>query len=104
MQQCIRDKGVLEVLCNYVSACFHVYWLFRTVRFMSVELSSICLPQASPSKKFQPSRPVVSFCTAVVVEVLGSVTPLDDGLVKKILPFVSSGLQPGAKSGSDHKV
>lgn len=74
--------------------------------FMSVELFSMadCSLQASPSKKFQPSRPVVSFCTAVVVEVLGSVTPLDDGLVKKILPFVSSGLQPGAKSGSDHKV
>ena len=81
------------VLFNTV--CFWVYWPFNINDF---------LQQASPSKKFQPSRPVVSFCTAVVVEVLGSVAPLEDDVVKKILPFVSSGLQPGAKSGSDHKV
>ncbi|PQQ00093.1 uncharacterized protein Pyn_28396 [Prunus yedoensis var. nudiflora] len=41
VQQCIRDKGVLEILCNY----------------------------ASPSKKYRPSRPVIRFCTAVVMEV-----------------------------------
>ncbi|KAF5959772.1 hypothetical protein HYC85_000981 [Camellia sinensis] len=75
VQQCICDMGVLEVLCNY----------------------------ASPTKKIQPSRPVISFCTAVVVEVLGSLTPLDSDVVKRVLPYVVSGLQPGAKGGSDHK-
>ncbi|XP_057972834.1 uncharacterized protein At3g06530 [Malania oleifera] len=75
VQQCIRDMGVLEVLCNY----------------------------ASPSKKYQPSRPVISFCTAIVVEALGSVTTVDNDVVKRILPFVVSGLQHGAKGGPDHK-
>lgn len=59
--------------------------------------------QASPSKKFQPSRHVIGFCTAVFVEVLGTVVTIDDDLVKRILPFVVSGLQPG-KGASDHKV
>lgn len=27
VQQCIRDKGVLEILCNYVSVC-NSNWLF----------------------------------------------------------------------------
>ncbi|XP_027329398.1 uncharacterized protein At3g06530 isoform X2 [Abrus precatorius] len=75
VQQCIRDKGILEVLCNY----------------------------ASPSKKFQPSRHVIGFCTAVFVEVLGTVLTVNDDLVKRILPFVVSGLQPGIKGVSDHK-
>lgn len=75
VQQCIRDMGVLEVLCNY----------------------------ASPTKKFLPSRPTINFCTAVVVEALGSVTTVDSDVVKRILPFVVSGLQPGTKRGSDHK-
>ncbi|KAL4294943.1 hypothetical protein AHAS_Ahas18G0278600 [Arachis hypogaea] len=44
VQQCIRDKGVLAVLCNY----------------------------AAPLKKFQPSRYVIGLCTAVCIEVLGS--------------------------------
>ncbi|XP_061353134.1 uncharacterized protein At3g06530 [Gastrolobium bilobum] len=75
VQQCIRDKGILEVLCNY----------------------------ASPSKKFHPSRHVIGFCTAVFVEVLGIVVPVNDDLVKRILPFVVSGLQPGTKGVSEHK-
>ncbi|XP_044468232.1 uncharacterized protein At3g06530-like [Mangifera indica] len=75
VQQCIRDMGVLEVLCNY----------------------------ATPTKKFMPLRPVVSFCTAVVVEALGSVMTIDSDAVKRILPFVTSGLQPGTIGGSDHK-
>ncbi|KAK9292213.1 hypothetical protein L1049_020175 [Liquidambar formosana] len=75
VQQCIRDMEILEVLCNY----------------------------ASPTKKFQHSRPVISFCTAVVVEVLGSVTSVDSDIVKRILSFVVSGLQPGTKGGQDHK-
>ncbi|XP_062092226.1 uncharacterized protein At3g06530 [Humulus lupulus] len=75
VQQCIRDKGVLEALCHY----------------------------ATPSKKLQPSRPVISFCTAVVIEALGSVASLDNDFVTRILPFVSSGLQPDAKGGPDHK-
>lgn len=58
----------------------------------------------SPTKKYLPSRFAIRFCTAVVVEALGSVTTLDDDIVKRILPFVISGLQPGSKGGSDHKV
>ncbi|XP_075648528.1 uncharacterized protein At3g06530 isoform X3 [Castanea sativa] len=75
VQQCIRDKGVLEAICDH----------------------------ATPSKKNQPSRFVISFCTAVVVEALGSITTVEDDVVKRILPFVVSGLQPGTKGGSDHK-
>ncbi|GAB4854073.1 hypothetical protein Ancab_022655 [Ancistrocladus abbreviatus] len=75
VQQCICDMGVLEVLCNYVT----------------------------PSKKYQPSIPVVNFCTAVVVEVLGSVSTVESDLVKRILPFVVSGLQFGGKGFPDYK-
>ncbi|XP_021285623.1 uncharacterized protein At3g06530 isoform X2 [Herrania umbratica] len=75
VQQCIRDMGVLEALCNYASA----------------------------TKKFQASRPVISFCTAVIIEVLGSVTTIDTDTVKRIHPFVASGLQTGTEGGSDHK-
>ncbi|KAF7836313.1 uncharacterized protein G2W53_011172 [Senna tora] len=75
VQQCIRDKGIIDILCNY----------------------------ASPTKKFKPSKHVISFCTAVFIEVLGTVTPVNDDLVKRILPFVISGLQPGTKGVSDHK-
>lgn len=75
VQQCIRDMGVLEVLCNY----------------------------ASPTKKFLHSRPTINFCTAVVVEALGTVTTVDSDAVKRILPFVVSGLQPVTKGGSEHK-
>ncbi|KAK3033239.1 hypothetical protein RJ639_033119 [Escallonia herrerae] len=75
VQQCIRDMGILEALCNY----------------------------AAPTKKYQPSRPVISFCTAVVVEVLGSLPAVETDVVKRILPFVDSGLQPGAKGGLDRK-
>ncbi|KAE8688078.1 hypothetical protein F3Y22_tig00111000pilonHSYRG00001 [Hibiscus syriacus] len=67
--------GVLEALCSY----------------------------ASPTKKFQASRPVVSFCTAVIVEVLGCVSTIDSDVVKRIHPFVDSGLRTGKKGGSDHK-
>ncbi|XP_010275398.1 PREDICTED: uncharacterized protein At3g06530 isoform X2 [Nelumbo nucifera] len=75
VQQCIRDMGVLEVLCNY----------------------------AIPSKKSRPSRPVVSFCTAVVVEVLGAIPSVDSDKVKRILPFVLSGLNPTTKGSRDLK-
>eukprot|EP00257_Ricinus_communis_P020965 XP_015580336.1 uncharacterized protein At3g06530 [Ricinus communis] len=75
VQQCIRDMGVLEALCNY----------------------------ASPIKKLQPSRPVISFCTAVVIEILGSIPVVNSDIVKRILPFVVSGLQPTPKGGLDHK-
>lgn len=64
----------------------------------------LVLPQASPSKKFHPSRPMISFCTAVVVEALGSVISVDNDVVTRILPFVNSGLQSDAKGGPDHKV
>ncbi|CAJ1971385.1 unnamed protein product [Sphenostylis stenocarpa] len=75
VQQCIRDKGILDTLCNY----------------------------ASPSKRSQPSRHVIGFCTAVFVEVLGTVVTVKDDIVKRILPFVVSGLQPGINGVSDHK-
>ncbi|KAG5557188.1 hypothetical protein RHGRI_007457 [Rhododendron griersonianum] len=75
VQQFICDRGVLEALCNY----------------------------ASPSKKFHLSKAVISFCT-VVVEVLGSLTTLDDDVVKRVLPYVLSGLQLDAKGGLDLKV
>ncbi|XP_051122807.1 uncharacterized protein At3g06530 [Andrographis paniculata] len=68
VQQCIRDMGVLEAICNY----------------------------GLPVKKNLPSKPVVGFCTAVVFEVLGQVT-VDNNFVKRILPYVSSGMQHGAR-------
>ncbi|KAL0403042.1 UNVERIFIED_CONTAM: hypothetical protein Sradi_1945000 [Sesamum radiatum] len=68
VQQCIRDLGVLEAICNY----------------------------ATPVKKIQPSKHVIGFCTAVIFEVLGLVT-IDNNIVKRILPYVNSGLQPGAR-------
>lgn len=68
VQQCIRDMGVLEAICNY----------------------------ALPVKKVQPSKHVIGLCTAVIFEVLGLVT-VDSDFVKRILPYVSSGLRPGAK-------
>ncbi|CAB4271187.1 unnamed protein product [Prunus armeniaca] len=75
VQQCIRDKGVLEILCNY----------------------------ASPSKKYRPSRPVIRFCTAVVIEVLGSSTSVDSDVVQRILSLVVSGLEAGTKGHSENK-
>ncbi|KAL8051037.1 hypothetical protein ABFS82_06G118900 [Erythranthe guttata] len=68
VQQCIRDMGVLEAICNY----------------------------ATPVKKIQPSKHVTGFCTAVIFEVLGLVT-VDSDIVKMILQYVSSALQPGAR-------
>lgn len=75
VQQCIRDMGLLEVICNH----------------------------ATPAKKYQPSTPVISFCTAVVVEVLGSLGNVDSEIVKRILPFLNSGLQSGGKGSFDYK-
>ncbi|XP_048446393.1 LOW QUALITY PROTEIN: uncharacterized protein At3g06530-like [Pyrus x bretschneideri] len=75
VQQCIRDKGVLEILCNY----------------------------ASPSKKYRPSRTVIKFCMAVVIEVLGSATSVDSDVVQRILPLVVSGLEAGTKGHPENK-
>ncbi|XP_021761936.1 uncharacterized protein At3g06530-like [Chenopodium quinoa] len=75
VQQCIRDMGVLEVICTY----------------------------ATPVKKHKPATPMISFCTAVVVEVLGSLATVDSDTVKRILPFLNSGLQSGGKGSSDYK-
>ncbi|EOA29708.1 hypothetical protein CARUB_v10012793mg [Capsella rubella] len=75
VQQCIRHLQVLEALCDY----------------------------ASRTKKYQPSKPVVSFSTAVVVGVLGSVPTVDGDIVKSILPFVDSGLQSGVKGCLDQQ-
>lgn len=60
--------------------------------------------QASPAKKYMPSRPVVSFCTALIIEVLGTASTFDSDAVKRILPFVTTGIQPGMRGGGDHKV
>lgn len=60
--------------------------------------------QATQAKEYVPSRPVVSFCTALIIEALGSVSTVDSGVVMRILPFVESGFQPGAKKSSDLKV
>ncbi|CAN1813501.1 Uncharacterized protein At3g06530 [Linum perenne] len=75
VQQCLRDLGVLETICNY----------------------------ASSSKKFQSSKPVFSFCTSVVIAALGSSTGIGNDFVKRIVPFVVSGLQVGGNVPSDHK-
>lgn len=47
---------------------------------------------------------MVSFTTAVVVEVLGSVATVDGDIVKQILPFVDSGLQSAVKGCLDQQV
>ncbi|XP_057534172.1 uncharacterized protein At3g06530 [Amaranthus tricolor] len=75
VQQCIRDMGVLEVICSY----------------------------GTPAKKHRPATPVISFCTAVVVEVLGSLATVDSDIVKRILPFLNSGLQSRGLGSSDYK-
>ncbi|KAI3778087.1 hypothetical protein L2E82_07103 [Cichorium intybus] len=75
VQQCIRDMGVLEALCNY----------------------------ALPTKKLQATRPVISFCTAVIIEVLGSLAVISTDVVKRILPYVVSGLKIHSKGNIDHK-
>lgn len=75
VQQCIRDKGILETLCDY----------------------------AKPTSEFQHARPVICFCTAVIVESLGSVPELDTDTVKRVLPFVFDGLNPDMKGSHDHK-
>ena len=46
---------------------------------------------------------MISFCTAVVVEVLGSMKTIDNDIVKIILPFLNSGLQSGGLGSSDYK-
>ncbi|CAA6663312.1 unnamed protein product [Spirodela intermedia] len=75
VQQCIRDKGVLEALCNY----------------------------ALPTKVFCHSKVVVCFCTAVIVEALGATQQLDDDTVKRVIPFIFSGLNPEVDGGQDSK-
>ncbi|KAK8935819.1 hypothetical protein KSP39_PZI013811 [Platanthera zijinensis] len=74
VNQCVRDKGVLEALCNY----------------------------ASPMKGFQHSRPVICFCTAVTVDVLGSIPKLDTDILQRILTFVFNGLNPTISGIPDH--
>ncbi|KAL9271856.1 hypothetical protein AKJ16_DCAP21544 [Drosera capensis] len=73
--QCIRDLGLLEVLCTH----------------------------ATLAKKFKPSAPMITFCTAIVVEVLGYAETVDSNVVKRVIPFLFAGFQPEGKSFSDHK-
>ena len=47
---------------------------------------------------------MISFCTAVVVEALGSLTTIESGVVKRVLPFILLGLQSDAKGSLDHRV
>ncbi|KAK4787741.1 hypothetical protein SAY86_011574 [Trapa natans] len=75
VQQCMRDLSVLEALCNY----------------------------AKSTKKFYPSSHALGFCTAVIVEVLGSLPAVENEVVNKILPFVSSGFEIGRRKDSEHK-
>ncbi|CAI9091980.1 OLC1v1027104C1 [Oldenlandia corymbosa var. corymbosa] len=75
VQQCIRDLSVLEAICNF----------------------------AMPAKKIQSMKAVTSFCTAVILEVLGSMITVSGDVVNKILPYLISGLQPGAKGNIEHK-
>ncbi|KAK9102857.1 hypothetical protein Sjap_020111 [Stephania japonica] len=75
VQQCIRDMGVLDTLCTY----------------------------ATPIKKYRPSAPVIGFFTSVVVEILGALPLIDDDTVRRILPYVFSGLEPTSRGGIDHK-
>nr|XP_043631361.1 uncharacterized protein At3g06530 isoform X2 [Erigeron canadensis] len=58
---------------------------------------------ASPSKKIQPTRPVISFCTAVIIELYGSKEEIKSEDVEKILPYVRSCLQSHSKGNIDHK-
>ncbi|TVU14983.1 hypothetical protein EJB05_38480 [Eragrostis curvula] len=75
VQQCIRDKAVLETLCNYVT----------------------------PTKDFIHSRTVVCFCTAVIVECLGAVPKLDTDIVQRVLGFVFDSLNPAMTGDQDYK-
>ncbi|TKW05794.1 hypothetical protein SEVIR_7G200000v4 [Setaria viridis] len=75
VQQCIRDKAVLETLCNY----------------------------ATPTKEFSHSRTVVCFCTAVIVECLGAVQKLDTDIVQRVLGFVFDSLNPEITGDQDYK-
>ncbi|CAN6249618.1 unnamed protein product [Urochloa humidicola] len=75
VQQCIRDKAVLETLCNY----------------------------AMPTKEFSHSRIVVCFCTAVIVECLGAVPKLDTDIVQRVLGFVFDSLKPEITGDQDYK-
>jgi len=75
VQQCIRDKAVLETLCNYVT----------------------------PTREFSHSRTVVCFCTAVIVECLGAVPKLDTDLVQRVLGFVFDSLNPEITGDQDYK-
>ncbi|KAF0894489.1 hypothetical protein E2562_039200 [Oryza meyeriana var. granulata] len=75
VQQCIRDKAVLETLCNY----------------------------AAPTKEFHHSSTVVCFCTAVIVECLGAIPKLDTDIVQRVLGFVFDSLNPAMKGDQDYK-
>ncbi|GJN26820.1 hypothetical protein PR202_gb14780 [Eleusine coracana subsp. coracana] len=75
VQQCIRDKAMLETLCNYVT----------------------------PTKDFNHSRTVVCFCTAVIVECLGAVPKLDTDIVQRVLGFVFDSLNPALTRDQDYK-
>ncbi|KAL5216795.1 hypothetical protein ABZP36_008196 [Zizania latifolia] len=75
VQQCIRDKAVLETLCNY----------------------------ATPTKELHHLRTVVCFCTAVIVECLGAIPKLDTDIVQRVLGFVFDSLNPATNGDREYK-
>lgn len=46
----------------------------------------------------------MNFCTAVVIEVLGTLTSVEPNVLNIVLLFVNTGLQPDTKGISDQKV
>ncbi|XP_026424229.1 uncharacterized protein At3g06530-like [Papaver somniferum] len=56
-----------------------------------------------PAKKYQPSSAVISFFTAVVVEVLGALKVIDTDTVRNVIPFVLNGVDLNANGGSNQK-
>ncbi|KAG5556775.1 hypothetical protein RHGRI_007143 [Rhododendron griersonianum] len=121
-----KIKSLMECYCMVMVPVF--FWfqvLFAVVKFDSEPVNTkrnskwkfldsvkasgapppgqVIVQQCSSSKKFHPSKAVISFCTAVVVDVLGSLTTLDDDVVKRVLPYVLSELQLDAKGGLDLK-
>lgn len=59
--------------------------------------------QVMPEKKFLHSQTVVCFCTALIVEIVGSMLSLDNNLVKRVLPLVFASLNSSISS-ADYKV
>ncbi|KAI3878019.1 hypothetical protein MKW98_008296 [Papaver atlanticum] len=62
-----------------------------------------CSGTAMPAKKYQPSLAVISFFTAVAVEVPGALKVINADTARNFIPFVLNGVDLNANGGSDHK-